>query len=121
MDKAQAYNAFWNSFDMPAYDNASVPDGAQFPRISYEFATDNLEHTLLLSADLWYRESSWKNATQKVESIGRYIDNMSPIKCDNGYIYITRGNPFAQRMEDPDDNKIRRYYINVNVSFLTDY
>lgn len=121
MDKAQAYNAFWNGFNVPAYDSASVPDTATFPRITYTAATDNYEHTLLLTADLWYRESTWENATQKVEEIGQYIENMSPMPCDGGYLYITRGNPFAQRMEDPDDDKIRRYYININVSFLTRY
>lgn len=120
MDKGQAYNAFWNKFGIPAYDKASVPEDVGFPRITYTMASDNLDHTLLLDANVWYRETSWKRASEKVEEIGEYIENMSPIPLDEGYLRIMRGNPFAQRMADEDD-MIRRFYINVSVEFLTRY
>lgn len=121
MDKAQTFNKFWNSFGMPAYDATSVPENASFPRITYTMATDNIDHTLLLDANLWYRESTWKNASQKIEEISEYIEKMSPIPCEGGYLRIMRGNPFAQRMLDEDDDLIRRYYINIVAEYLTAY
>lgn len=120
MDKAQAFNTFWNSFDIPAYDKTSVPQTVGFPRITYTMELDNWEHTLLVDASVWYRETSWRNATAKVEQIGKYIDDMPPIPCEGGYLRIMRGNPFAQRLED-EDNMVKRYYINLQVEFLTRY
>lgn len=34
---------------------------------------------------------------------------------------LKRGSPFAQRMSDPNDDMIRRIYINITAEFLTAY
>ena len=120
MDKAQAINAFWNRF-LPAYDERTVPDGISFPYISYEVGTAELDEPILLSANLWYRDSGWKAITDKTKEIARYIKTMTPIKVDNGRVYITKGVPFSQRMDEPDDPTIRRIILNINVEYLTSY
>lgn len=119
MDKVQALTAFWNSFGIPAYDDASVPDEAQFPYITFGVSTDSLGNVVNLNASLWYRSTSWREITQKVEEISKYIGyGFRTVPFDNGYIYITRGAPFAQRMDDPNDDKVKRYYINVQAEYL---
>jgi hypothetical protein len=40
------------------------------------------------------------------------------IPLDVGYLYLTRGNPFAQRMAD-DDDTVRRIYLVIMVEYLT--
>ena len=40
------------------------------------------------------------------------------IPCDEGYLWIKRGNPFAQRMSDENDG-IRRIYINIELEYFT--
>lgn len=119
MDKVQALDKFWNGFALPAYDESSVPDQAQFPYITYSVSMDSLGNVVNLHANLWYRSTSWRESTLKVEEISKDISyGFKTIPFDGGYIYITRGAPFAQRMDDPDDNLIKRYYINVQAEFL---
>ena len=121
MDKAQAINAFWNGFDLPAYDAYTVPQNISLPYITYEVSTAELDEPVLLSASLWYRDTSWKAITEKTEEIAEYIKRMTPIKVDNGRVFITKGSPFSQRMDEPDDATIRRILLYVNVEYLTNY
>jgi hypothetical protein len=119
MDKVQALTAFWNSFGLPAYDDASVPDKAAFPYITFNVATDSLGNVTNLTANVWYRSTSLRDITHKVEEISKAISySFKTLPFDGGYIYMTRGTPFAQRMDDPDDNLIKRYYINVQAEYL---
>ena len=34
-------------------------------------------------------------------------------------MYIVRGSTFAQRMNDPNDEQVKRIYLNIMVEFLT--
>ena len=120
MDKSQAIDNFWNSFGIPAYDENTVPDSATFPRITYNVETDSLDNPVGMNASLWYRSKSWKEISQKADEIGERIVKMIPptIQIDGGRVYITKGSPFAQRMNDPDDS-IRRIYLSIEAEYLT--
>lgn len=120
MDKAQAINNFWNGFGWDAYDQSSVPEDAEFPYITFEVQTDSLDNVLLLSASLWDRSTSWERISKKAEQIAYEIVHMYPaaIRIAGGGLYISKGSPFAQRMNDPNDT-IRRIYLNINAEFLT--
>lgn len=121
MDKAQAINAFWNSFDLPAYDEYTVPQNIALPYITYEVNTAELDEPVILTANLWYRDSGWKAITEKTEEIAEYIKRMTPIKVENGRVFISKGDPFAQRLDEPDDSTIRRMLLYIYVEFLTNY
>lgn len=121
MDKEQAIHNFWSSFGLTAYDVNTVPDKAQTPYITYEVSVDNVGNPVLLTGSIWYRSISWEEITKKKDEISEAIGyGHKTIKVDGGYLYITRGTPFAQRMSDNDDS-IRRIYINLMVEFLTDH
>lgn len=125
MDKAQALHSFWSSFGLAAYDESSVPTGddvPSFPYITYSVSTDNFGNDVGLSGSLWYRSTSWAAISQKAEEIEKALYDMtSPIKIDGGFLWLKRGSPFAQRMSDPNDDMIRRIYINITAEFLTAY
>lgn len=121
MDKYQAIHKFWSSFSLPAYDENSVPDDAVMPYITYNVSVGSLGNVNVLNGSVWYRSSSWKDISNKVDEIARlvgesgyYIDNI-----DGGYVWMTHGSPFAQRMSEPGDDSVRRMYININAEFLT--
>lgn len=123
MNKDQAIHKFWSSFGLPAYDENLVPDDASMPYITYSLQTGAMDDMLMLSGSVWYYSSSWEEISLKKEEIARvvgengfYID-----RIDNGYLFITRGTPFAQRMSDPGSDLTRRIYINLNAEFLTAY
>lgn len=122
MDKAQAIHEFWSGFDLPAYDESSVPDSARMPYITYNVITDSLDNVLPLHGSLWYRSTAWDEITQKSEEIAEALKSNGYIikKLDSGYVWLQKGNPFAQRMTD-EDEQVRRIYINVTAEFLTAY
>lgn len=122
MDKAQALHDFWSGFGLPAYDEASIPDNAPLPRITYNVATDSLNNQVSLYANLWYRDTSWKAISQLADTIAERVKGQGyAIKTfDSGYIYIMAGTPFAQRISDPDQD-IKRIYINLQAEFLCAY
>lgn len=118
MDKGQAVQWFWSRFGLNAYDQYTVPEDAQMPYITYSFAMDKMDNIVLLNGSLWYRSTSWKAITQKAEEIANYLNMYNIIPLDEGYLYLYRGTPFAQRMAD-EDTDVRRIYFNVNAEYLT--
>lgn len=120
MNKAQALDYFWNGFNIPAYDENSVPDSSTFPYITYQAATDSMGNVLSLSASLWYKETGWKNITDKAEAIAKTIGySYNSVRIDDGFMVIYKGTPFANRMKDPDDDLVKRMLLNITVEFLT--
>lgn len=118
MDKMQALNNFWNSFDLPAYDESTVPDDAELPYITYSAGEDDFNRPIALNASLWYRSKTWSDITGKLEQISHKISMGGlMVRYDNGAILIQKGTPFAQRVRDENDS-IRRIYINVEVEFI---
>lgn len=119
MNKAQAIYKFWTNFDLPVFDENSVPTGQALPYITYTTVEDSIDYPVSLHGSLWYRTDSWTEIEKKANEISKYIGlSGQSIPIDTGYAWITRGTPFAQRMNDPNDS-IRRIYINLMVEFLS--
>lgn len=119
MNKEQAYQSFWESFGIPAYDETSVPDDAELPYITYESATDDLGHTLGLTTSIWYRSTSWKEITAKKDEIESAISRGGvQVPYDGASFWIAKANPWCQRMADESSDMIRRLVLNVQVEFL---
>lgn len=119
MDKLQAYNQFWNSFGIPAYDESTVPDDAKPPYITYSAASDSFGNGLFLTASIWYRDTSWAGATRKEREISEFVGRGGVnVAYDNGAFWLSKGSPWAQRMADPEDDMIRRIVLQINVEFF---
>ena len=125
MDKWQALQTFWASFDLEAIDNTILLDnetreelGIAFPYITYEASSSDFDEPLALTASLWYHSLSWGEISQKADEIGDAL-GLGGVKVpyDGGQIWIQRGTPFAQRMSDPD-KYIRRIVLNIVIEFL---
>lgn len=123
MDKFQAMQNFWSSFGIPAYDENTVPTGddrPELPYITYDCSIGSLGDTLAMSASLWYHGTSWSQITTKLLEIESTIGRGGlTLPIDNGAVWIKKGTPFAQRMGDPDNDMIRRIFINIAVEFFT--
>lgn len=120
MDKEQALHSFWSSFDLPAYDSRTVKPSAQLPYITYDVSLSSFEEPVIMSASLWYNSTSWADISQKADEISEEIGAGGKIiSFDDGFIWITRGTPFAQRMSDPD-TAIRRILLNTETEYLSE-
>ena len=119
MNKVQTLDKFWNSFGLKAYDESSVPDKTPFPYITYEVSTDSFGNTLAQTASLWYRSSSWSAITEKAKDIEEFITRGGRmVAYDGGSMWIQKASPWAQRMNDPSDEMIRRIVLNITIEFL---
>lgn len=120
MTALQSLQAFWGSFGIPAYDENTIPDDATLPYITYEASEDFFGATLAQSASLWYRSPSWAAITEKEQEIADFITRGGrQIAYDGGAFWIKRGNPWAQRMNEPSDNMVRRIVLNIEIEFLS--
>lgn len=123
MNKEQAIHTFWSGFGIPAYDEQTVPDNAEMPYITYRVVTDSIGNVCNLTGSIWYRSTSWREVSDKAaevaQAVGQY--GFTRLKLDDGYVWFTKGAPFAQRMSDPSSDMIRRIYLNVQAEFLTAY
>ena len=119
MDKMQTLHSFWSGFGLMAYDENTVPDNAQLPYITYEASDDDFGNPLYLTANVWYRSSSWTEVTAKEKEISNYITRGGKtIPYDGGLMWIQKRNPWAQRLTDSSNYDIRRIVLNVTVEFL---
>lgn len=122
MNKWQAINEFWNKFGIPAYDENSIPDDISLPYISYSVQVGSLGDTLLMTASIYDRSTSWKFISDKADEIANYVDRFTILPLDTGYLWLTPGAPFAQRMsDDVYSDTIKRMYIVLNGEFLTNH
>ena len=121
--KAATIYEFWNSFNLTAYEENSVPtgeDAPKFPYITYQLVTDSLGNEVAMSASIWYRGTSWLEANAKTDEVSRAIGlGGKVLDCDGGKIWLKRGTPFAQNMSDESDNLIKRKYLNITAEYLT--
>ena len=98
-------------------DNALTTNGGKY--LTYNVATASLDEPVPLSANLFYRDTSWASVAQKAIEISEAIGRVGKfIDFDGGSLWVVRGTPFAQRMSD-DNDQIRRIYINVTAEFLS--
>lgn len=119
MNKMQALHSFWSGFGLKAYDENSVPDSTPLPYLTYESSVSDFGNTLAQTANLWYRSSSWADITAKEQEIAEFITRGGrTIAYDSGAMWIQKASPWAQRLEEPSDDMIRRIILNVTVEFL---
>ena len=127
MDKVQALHSFWAGFGWPAIDEQSAYDektleemNIDFPYITYEVATDEFDAPVAIGADLWDKSTTWTAVSQKAEQIYDAIGRGGRlVGYDEGCVWITRGNPFAQRQDAETGYDVRRIHININAEYLS--
>lgn len=115
----QTLHAFWSGFGLKAYDENSVPNDASLPYITYDASSDDFGNTLMQTASLWYRSSSWADITAKEQEISDFVGRGGRMLAyDGGAMWVQKASPWAQRMAEPSDDLIRRIVLQIYVEFL---
>ena len=123
MTKYAALQSFFSGFDIPAYENTTVPDAEDrtFPYITYEAGSDSFGGEIALTFQIWYRSTSWVEANAKAEQISAAISRGGKIiRCDGGALWIKKASPFAQHLRDDTDDLVRRIVCNISVEYFTE-
>lgn len=119
MNKAQAINSFWNNFEWKAYDVLSIPEDAPTNRITYESVSDDFGNSVSTLVSIWDRSSSWESVTLKEMEIANRIGRGGVlVGFDGGAVWIKKGTPWAQRMDDPNDAYERRIVLSIELEYL---
>lgn len=124
MTKNSALYEFFNSFGIPFYRDTNVPNNATFPYGTYTDISDSFDAESngdALTVNLWYRTESEAIPDAKAQELSDGIGiGGKVVRCDGGAIWIKRGSPWCQSLNDDSDPMIKRRYINVIAEFWTE-
>lgn len=131
MKKDKALYSWFQGFGIPFYpvtalppavNDTSVPEDERlkFPYGTYEPTFGRFGDSVSIGVNLYYLTESEAVPNAKADEIGDAIGMGGTIvKCDEGAMWIKRGSPFSQGLLDPDNQNIKRRYIQIIIEFLT--
>lgn len=109
---------FLSSFGIPAYAATGTPDKAEMPYITYNLVIGDYTNTVSMQVDVWYRTESEAAINAKVREIEDALKaGKGNLVFDEGGIWVTKGNPWCQSVQD-EDNTVKRRYINMDLQYL---
>ena len=120
MTKGAALQAFFSQF-MDAYAASAVPEDVTFPSLTYELITSAWDGGEVgLTVNLWFYTTSESVPNAKAQELSDAIGYGGvTLPCDGGFIWLKRGSPWCQNLQDDTDKNIKRRYINVTAEYLT--
>ena len=120
MTKGAALQAFFSQF-MDAYAASAVPDDVTFPYRTYELITSAWDGGEVgLTVNLWFYTTSEAVPNAKAQELSDAIGYGGvTLPCDGGFIWLKRGSPWCQNLQDDTDPNIKRRYINVTAEYMT--
>ena len=120
MTKDKALHAWFSQF-LPSYPTSNVPEDATFPWLTYELITGSWESgEIALTVNLWYYTESEATPNAKAQEIADAIGMGGVfVSCDEGAIWLKRGNPWCQAIKDDSEPNVKRRYLNITAEFIT--
>ena len=120
MTKGAALQAFFSRF-MDAYAASAVPDDVVFPYLTYELTTSAWDGGEVgITVNLWFYTTGEAVPNAKAQELSDAIGYGGvTLPCDGGFIWLKRGSPWCQNLQDDTDQNIKRRYINVTAEYMT--
>lgn len=120
MTKNKALYSWFNEL-MTFYRDTAVPQDAELPYGTYTYVEDSFGGSqVTITVNLWFRTESEAIPDEMASKLSDKIGYSGAlIPCDEGYIWLNRGSPFCQSLEDDNDTTIKRRYINIIADFIT--
>lgn len=122
MTKAGALYQFFSAFGLPAFQEDSVPTGADkpdYPYVTYELATGSWgSGQIPLAASVWDRSTSLARVTQEAERIAQALVDGVALRYDGGGIRLWIGTPDIRYSGDSADDMVKRAMINIMTEYI---
>jgi len=120
MTTTAALYQFFSSFGINAYPVNSVPEKVQFPWLTYETTLGNWgDAPISIGVNLWYHTESEAAPNAKVKQISDAIGRGGVmLACDDGVIWVKRGEPWCNSLTDANDSTIKQRVLNISLEFL---
>jgi hypothetical protein len=126
LELTKAYHGFFSEVCL-SFQEGNVPSETvnqqgqkvpvQMPYLTYQVVdTDNSDSTSM-QVNIWTRSSSYKELSTLVDKLESKIGEGALINFSEGRggIILHKGLPFAQNINDPEDLKVKRALINLEV------
>lgn len=110
---AAALKTFFSGFDLPAYQNGTVPDDTPLPYITYSIGVPEWNQKATLYAQVWDRTKTNTRIIAVADQITQAIGLCKRIPTDGGYLVIWPETPLVQIQTDGD---FRSAYINLSMN-----
>lgn len=115
---AKALHAFYSGFEIPAFEEYSVPDDQELPYITYTVPQSDVFSGATHQARVWYPTDKGApsnvqvnaKADEVIAAIGRGVR----INTENGFIIIYPGNGTLAQNQ-PSDDGTRIVYLNLEI------
>lgn len=121
MTPEAALYSFLTDAGYPVYAQSSVPDGAEFPYVTYTLTVGDWESgEVNIPVSMWFRTSSEAVPNSAVRRLGEMVPMGGvTIPCDGGMLWVKRGSPWAQAvMVTEDEAGVKRRYVNLDVEYI---
>lgn len=112
---AQALNAFYNGFGLPAYEVNTVPDDVVLPYITYSYSEPQYQSPTSHYAQIFTRSNSNASLLDKAGQIVRAIGEGVVL---SGGVVIRPSNPLLQIQVDESSPEYRFAYLNLQLNAL---
>jgi hypothetical protein len=122
MTKDRALFEWFQQFGMPFYPVTALPPAKEitFPYGTYEPVFGYNGDITYPTVNIYYLTESEVTPNKKAAEIGEVIGmGGTLVKCDEGLMWIKRGSPFVQGINDPDNSNIKRRLISIAIEFIT--
>lgn len=121
MNTHQALYKWFNSFGIPFYTSDNVPDDVQFPYGTYEDIRNGFgDDSASITVRLYYYTTKNTDINAMADKIGKTLGiGGIQIVCAEGSMWITKGVPFCQPINDESDSSYKSRYINMNIEYNT--
>lgn len=109
---AIALKSYLSSFNIPAYQQDSIPDDVPLPYITYPLKEPEWNQKTSFYFIVWYRSTGYGELLTKVDEILADIGEGKKINLENGYLVLYPEPTLVQEYND-EDNKAKGMYVSM--------
>ena len=109
LNQAQLLYEFFSDI-CPAYLQNTVPDGTEFPYLTYTLDNVDWETSNIIQVKIYTKEQGVKGVVTLADKLANKIGQGITIDKEGTYIYLRKGSPFLQFMVEDAKNYIKSVY-----------
>ena len=112
-DVTKTLFSFFGSLGYEVYLEGQISENATFPYITISYQLEEFGVDSLIQGQIWDKNESRENVNKVSDELITIINNGIKIKIneDTGYLYLRRGSPFIQPINDIEGFQVN--YFNV--------
>ena len=119
VDVARMLCDYWNSFDIPAYPEETVPDDATLPYITYDLKSPYWRDASIYNVRVWYEDTSFTGIINMVDKISADIGEGKRMESNGVIIYLFKEDTFFQMQPVPDsETDYKVAYLSMTIQVL---